>query len=237
MASGIYTAMTGAVAQSQALDVTANNIANGDTTGFRAQRVSFAEALAQKPTMIHTGIAGGAPDSTRGTFRDTGNPLDCAINGEGWFGVQTPQGVKYTRAGDFRLDDDGRLVTANGNAVRAQGGGELSIPPGAAEIHIEGDGSLVADGSPVGQLEVARFAPGALEQAGQNLFVAKAGMKPLTGGDAPEIVSGTLESSNFETVRGVIDLVKISRVYEALHRMVETYKQIDERSARDIGGK
>lgn len=167
MASGIYTAMTGAVAQSQALDVTANNIANGDTTGFRAQRVSFAEALAQKPSMIHTGIAGGAPDSTRGTFRDTGNPLDCAIEGEGWFGVQTPQGVKYTRAGDFKLDDEGRLVTSQGDRVRAQGGGELSVPPGAAEIHIEGDGSLVADGASVGQIEIARFAPGALERAGQ----------------------------------------------------------------------
>jgi flagellar basal-body rod protein FlgF len=237
MASGIYTAMSGAVAQSQALDATANNIANADTTGFRAQRVSFAEALAQKPTMIHTGIAGGAPDSTRGNFRETGNPLDVAINGEGWFGVQTPQGVQYTRAGDFRLDDEGRLVTAQGLTVRAQGGGELSVPPNASEIHIEGDGSLVADGASVGQLEVAHFAPGALSQAGKSLYIAKAGSRPLGGGESPEIVSGTLEDSNFETVRGVIDLVKISRVYEALHRMVETYKQIDERSARDIGGK
>jgi flagellar basal-body rod protein FlgF len=237
MASGIYTAMTGAVAQSQALDVTANNIANAETTGFRAEKVSFAEALAQKPSMIHAGIAGAAPDSTRGTFRDTANPLDCAINGEGWFGVQTPQGVKYTRAGDFKLDDSGRLVTSQGYPVRAQGGGELSIPPGAAEIHIEGDGSLVADGSSVGQIEIAQFAPAGLQRAGQNLFSAKAGVRPLSGGETPEIMSGTLESANFETVRGVIDLVKISRVYEALHRMVETYKQIDERSARDIGGK
>jgi flagellar basal-body rod protein FlgF len=237
MASGIYTAMTGAVAQSQALDVTANNIANAETTGFRAERVSFAEALDKRQDMIHAGIAGAAPDSTRGTMRDTGNPLDVAINGEGWFGVQTQQGVKYTRAGDFRLDDDGRLVTADGNPVRNQGGGELSVPPGTAEVHIEGDGALVADGNIVGQIEVAQFAPGALDRAGKNLFQPKAGMRPLSGGEEPEIMSGTLESANFEVVRGVIDLVKISRVYEALHRMVESYKQIDDRTARDIGGK
>jgi flagellar basal-body rod protein FlgF len=237
MASGIYTAMTGAVAQSQALDVTANNIANAETTGFRAERVSFSEALSQKKDMIHAGIAGAAPDSSRGTMRDTGNPLDVAINGEGWFGVQTQQGVKYTRAGDFRLDDDGRLVTADGNPVRAAGGGELSIPPGAAEIHIEGDGSLVADGNSVGQIEVVQFAPGGLDRAGKNLFTAKAGVRPQTAGETPEIMSGTLEGANFEVVRGVIDLVKISRVYEALHRMVESYKQIDDRTARDIGGK
>ncbi len=237
MASGIYTAMSGAVAQSQALDVTANNIANADTTGFRAERVSFAEALSQKPDMIHVGIAGAAPDSSRGPMRDTGNPLDCAINGDGFFGVQTPQGVRYTRAGDFRMDDEGRLVTADGHPVRAQGGGELSVPPGVAELHIEGDGSLVADGNPVGQIEVAQFAPGGLQRAGQNLFVAAAGARPLGGREQPEIMSGTLEGANFEVVRGVIDLVKISRVYEALHRMVESYKQIDERTARDIGGR
>jgi flagellar basal-body rod protein FlgF len=235
MASGIYTAMSGAVAQSQALDVTANNIANADTTGFRAERLSFAEALAQKPDMIPVGVAGAAPDQTRGVMRDTGNPLDCAIDGEGFFALQTPQGVRYTRAGDFRLDADGRLVSADGLPVRAQGGGELSVPPDAAEIHIERDGTLVADGNSVGQLEIAQFAPGALQRAGQNLFQATAA--PLAGGERPEIVSGTLEGGNFEVVRGVIDLVKISRVYEALHRMVESYKQIDERTARDIGGR
>jgi flagellar basal-body rod protein FlgF len=235
MASGIYTAMSGAVAQSQALDVTANNIANADTTGFRAERISFAEALSQKPDMIHTGIAGAAPDASMGPMHDTGNPLDCALAGDGFFAVDTPHGVRYTRAGDFRLDDGGRLVTAEGFAVRAQGGGDLSVPPGTGELHIEGDGSLVADGQPVGQIQVAQFAPGSLSREGKNLFVASRG--PQGGGEPPEVLSGTLEGGNFEVVRGVIDLVKISRTYEALHRMVETYKQIDERTAREIGGK
>ena len=235
MASGIYTAMSGAVAQSKALDVTANNIANSDTAGFRAERVSFAEALAQKPDMIHVGIAGSRADRTHGTIRDTGNPLDAAIDGEGYFGVNAPGGVRYTRAGDFRLNDEGTLVTAEGFPVRADGGGELSVPPDAAEVHIDGDGALVADGEIVGQIQLSKFAPASLQKEGNRLFVATGA--PLNDGEPVMVASGALEGSNFEAVRGVIDLVKISRVYEALHRMVETYKQIDERTARDIGGR
>jgi flagellar basal-body rod protein FlgF len=235
MASGIYTAMSGAVAQSKALDVTANNIANADTVGFRAERVSFSETLSKNPSMIHTGVAGAAPDASQGVMRQTGNPLDVAIGGEGYFGVQTPQGTRYTRAGDFRLDDEGRLVSSAGHPVRAQGGGELSVPGDAAEIHIDSDGALIADGEEVGRIEVQQFAPQALSRAGANLFVATGA--PKRTDEQPEIMSGTLEGANFEVVRGVIDLVKISRVYEALHRMVETYKAIDERTARDIGGR
>jgi flagellar basal-body rod protein FlgF len=235
MASGIYTAMTGAVAQSQALDVAANNIANAETTGFRAERMTFAETMAKRQDQIQVGISGSRADATHGEIRDTGNPLDAAIDGEGYFALNTPAGVRYTRAGDFRLDDSGNLVSADGFQVRADGGGSLSVPSDAQDVHIADDGSLVADGDIVGQIQISKFAPASLSKEGGRNFVASAA--PLASDEPPIVLGGALEGSNFQAVRGVIDLVKISRVYEALHRMVETYKQLDERTARDIGGK
>jgi flagellar basal-body rod protein FlgF len=236
MGSGIYTAVSGAVAQSQALDVVANNVANAGTAGFRAERASFQEALgkATGQDQHFVGVKGGGTDQTAGRLVDTGNPLDLAIDGDGYFGVNTPQGPRYTRAGNFRLDQEGRIVTADGLAVRQKGGGQVTVPPDAAEISVSPDGTVSADGQVVGMIEVVRFTSGTLVREGASLYAPRG---PLAvAGDPPQVVAGALEEGNFNVVRGMIDLVKVSRVYEALHRMIESYRQIDERTARDLGG-
>lgn len=232
MANGIYIALSGAVAQSNALDVTAGNVANAGTTGYRAERVSFGQALAgaRSKDAASVQVAGSASDPTPGAMVETGNPLDLAIVGDGLFAVETPRGVRYTRAGDFRVDEHQRLVNASGHPVRAADGGTIAVPLGAGDLTVDADGTLHADGGRVGQIAVARFHPADLRREGAGLFIARG--SPIEGGEPAQVRSGALESGNFNVVRGMVDLVRISRTYEALHRMIDSYREIDERGAR-----
>jgi flagellar basal-body rod protein FlgG len=248
MASGIYLALSGAVAQGQALDVLANNVANASTTGFHASRIRFDEALVRARAQ-HGRIRMAAPgqrfvqagattvDSTPGAIRQTGNPLDLAIDGQGWFSVDTPRGARYTRGGDFHLDGTGRIVTSEGYAVRGQGGSPLTVPPEATQILVQDDGEVTADGNSIGALEIARFPASALSREGATLFALARpdAAEPPPDAEAPHVVQGSIESGNFNVVRGMVDLVRVSRTYEALHRMIETYKETDDRAARSIG--
>ncbi|MBX3155918.1 MAG: flagellar basal-body rod protein FlgF [Deltaproteobacteria bacterium] len=236
MSSGIYIASAGAVAQSTALDATANNIANAATAGFHGDRITFREALTQarSPDLAVVGAGTARVDSQAGALTQSDNPLDVALDGDGYFGVQTPNGARYTRAGNFRLDDQRRLVSADGFPVRGEGGATISIPPEAKAIAIGADGQVSADGEEVGRLELSRFAPAQLKREGGTLLSARG--NALTTGEPPKVKSGMLESSNVNVVRGVVDLVKVSRTYESLMRVIQGYHDIESRAARDLGG-
>jgi flagellar basal-body rod protein FlgF len=234
MGSGIYISMAGAVAQDTALDVTANNIANASTTGFKKQRVSFGEALAntRSPDAAFASVARMASDESPGTLRQTDNPLDLALFGDGYFAVNTSAGVRYTRAGDFRLDSEGRLVNGDGHIARAEGGSELSIPEGTVQVSVDPDGLVSTDGEEVGKLELVRFAPEALQREGDHLYSA---VGEATPGEPVELVSGAVEQSNVNLVRGMVDLVKISRTYEVLMKMIQGYRDMENAAVRGIG--
>ncbi|MBL0218094.1 MAG: flagellar basal-body rod protein FlgF [Myxococcales bacterium] len=235
MSSGIYIATAGAVAQSNALDATSNNIANASTAGFHGDRITFREALtaAKSADMSVVGSGTSRVDSQAGALMQTNNPLDLALEGDGMFGVQTPNGARYTRSGNFKLDDTRRLVTADGNQVRGEGGAAIVIPPEAQAIAIGADGSVSADGTAVGKLELVNFQPRQLKREGASLFSASG--KPLVG-EPPKVRAGMLESSNVNVVRGVVDLVKVSRTYESLMRVIQGYHDVESRAARDLGG-
>ncbi len=235
MSSGIYIATAGAVAQSNALDATSNNIANASTAGFHGDRITFREALtaAKSADMSVVGAGTSRVDSQAGALMQTNNPLDLALEGDGMFGVQTPNGARYTRSGNFKLDDTRRLVTADGLQVRGEGGAAIVIPPEAQAIAIGADGSVSADGTAVGKLELLNFQPRQLKREGASLFSASG--KPLVG-EPPKVRSGMLESSNVNVVRGVVDLVKVSRTYESLMRVIQGYHDVESRAARDLGG-
>jgi len=234
MSSGIYIATAGAVAQSTALDATANNIANATTAGFRADRVTFREALAsaRSPDIELVGTGTTRIDSQAGALTASENPLDLALDGDGYFAVQTPNGPRYTRAGNFQLDDAHNLVTTEGFAVRGEGGAPINIPPEATQISVAVDGTVSADGAELGKLELVRFAPSQVKREGGTLFSASG--RPTTG-DPPKVRSGMLEASNVNIVRGVVDLVKVSRSYEALMRMIQGYHDVESRAARELG--
>jgi flagellar basal-body rod protein FlgF len=235
MSSGIYVATAGAVAQSNALDATANNIANASTSGYHADRVTFREALtaARSPdvAMVGTATARGV-DGTSGAMLQTENPLDLALEGDGMFAVQTPQGPRYTRAGNFQLDAQRKLVTQDGFAVLGPNKQPITLPETSA-IAVTPEGTITADGNEVGKLALVRFAPAQLKREGGSLFSATG--QPITAGQPPKVRSGMLESSNVNVVRGVVDLVKVSRSYESLMRVIQGYHDVESRAARDLG--
>jgi flagellar basal-body rod protein FlgF len=235
VSSGIYIATAGAVAQSEALDVTANNIANASTAGFHGDRITFKEALGKARSADSAGVGAGATrvDTQAGAMQQTNNPLDLAIDGDGLFGVATAQGPRYTRAGNFKLDDARDIVNGDGLKVRGEGGKPITVPPNAQSISVGSDGSVSADGQLVGKLELVKFAPNQLKREGASLFAATGA--PATG-EAPKLHSGMLEGSNVNVVRGVVDLVKVSRTYESLMRVIQNYHDVETRAARDLGG-
>ncbi|MGN6105094.1 MAG: flagellar basal-body rod protein FlgF [Kofleriaceae bacterium] len=235
MSSGIYIATAGAVAQSTALDATANNIANASTAGFQGDRVTFREAMtaARSADLSVVGAGTTRVDGQAGALTPTESPLDLALEGDGFFGVQTANGPRYTRAGNFRLDDARQLVTADGHPVRGEGGAPIAIPEGAQAIHIGADGQVLADDAVVGKLELTRFATRQLRREGGSLFSATGRPEP---GDPPRVRAGMLEASNVNIVRGVVDLVKVSRTYESLMRVIQGYHDVESRAARDLGG-
>jgi|HubBroStandDraft_6_1064221.scaffolds.fasta_scaffold77494_3 flagellar basal-body rod protein FlgF len=237
MGSGIYIAAAGAIAQSDAMDATANNIANAGTSGFHAERVSFKEVLtkAKSPDQLSVQAnTGKTLDSQNGALLQTNNPLDVAIEGDGLFSVQTAQGTRYTRAGNFQLDSQGALVTPDGYKVLGENGQPITMPPTATNIAVTSDGTINADNQPVGKLKLAQFGANQLKREGATLFSATGA--PQTSGTPPTVRSGVLESSNVNIVHGVVDLVKVQRSYESLMRVIQNYHDIDDQTAKTLGG-
>ena len=238
MGNGIYIALSGAVAQSEAMDVVANNIANVNTTGFHAERLAFGEALAQakgRADSHFTNVTKAIQSQQPGERVQTDNPLDLALDGDGYFAVDTKKGTRYTRAGNFSLATDGTLSDVAGNPVRAAGGRHLVIPAGSKTVQVASDGTLSADGAQLGVLELTRFDPKNLTLEGNTLYAPIPGAKPL-GGTLPQVMANSLERSNVNSVRGVVDLIKIQRTYDALLTSIDSYREIDQRAAKDIGG-
>lgn len=210
-AGGLYTALSGAIAQSQALDAVANNVANASTQGFRAERVRFEEVLheAAGPQGRQVIAARGDQDPRAGNITQTNQPLDVALEGEGALQVVDGRGeVRDVRGGSFGRDAEGLLVDGEGRALLGDDGQPLVVSPEARTLAIGEDGTVRADDEPVGRLAIR---------------------------GTPRVLGGALEGSNVNVVRSMVDLVKISRTYEALTRMIEGYKAIDERTARELG--
>jgi flagellar basal-body rod protein FlgF len=235
VSSGIYIAAGGAIAQSNALDATANNIANATTAGFQGDRVTFREAMtaARSPDIAAVGAGTSRVDSQSGALAQTDNPLDMALEGDGFFAVQTENGARYTRAGNFRLDDEHQLVTMDGHTVRGEGGAPIVFSEDTSQITVGTDGEVFADGESVGKLELVRFSADQLKREGSTLFSARGAPD---AGDPPKVRAGMLESSNVNVVRGVVDLVKVSRTYESLMRVIQSYHDVESRAARELGG-
>lgn len=232
MSTALYNAMSSAVAQSRLLDVTAQNVANASTPGFRAQRMTFEQALEGATPQVVAGPT--VPDSSRGELKVTGNPLDLALPGEGYFVVSTPRGDRLTRAGRFAVDAEGYVVDAQGNALQGDGGRPLQVAPHAKSVSVGDDGTVKADDEIVGRVRVAHVAQENLRAEGSVFTTTPDAV--ITDIDAPKIEAGALEGSNFDVVRGMVDLVRASRTYEAAVRTMQTVSEQQKRAARGFGG-
>jgi len=230
MDSGYYAAMTGLMARTQALDTAAANLANAQTPGFRAEREFFRSVLLGPDgtdsqlgeTVNNYGLLGGDRlNMAQGALTETGNPLDLAIEGQGFFMVQTPNGPRYTRDGSFHRAQNGQLVTQAGEPVLSVARQPILIPPG--EVTVGADGAVSVAGGVVAQVGVFVFPAGTeLTPEGANRYVAPRGATATAAKDA-SVHQGAIEAANQDVVQGTLDLIVMQRQAEMMQRALTVF--------------
>jgi flagellar basal-body rod protein FlgF/flagellar basal-body rod protein FlgG len=242
MDSGYYAAMTGLVARTQALDTAAANLANAQTPGYRAEREFFRSALLGPDaldsqlgrTVNNFGLLGGDRlNMAQGALTATGNPLDLAVEGEGFFEVQTANGLRYTRDGSFHRSSTGQLVTAAGEPVLSSGGLAIQLPPG--EVAVGADGAVSVAGGVVSTVGVFTFPAGSqLTPEGANRYAAPQGVQAQLTKNAA-IHQGALEAANEDVIQGSLDLIVMQRQAEMMQRALTIFHtEFNKTAAEDL---
>jgi flagellar basal-body rod protein FlgF len=226
---GLYAAASGMVAQKTALDAIANNLANVATTGFKRDSVVFSTFGGVLAEVQGSQVAGILADTSEGPLQNTGRPLDLAIDGEGYFCIQTPDGVRYTRNGAFEVGTNGDLVTKAGQLVLGQKG---AIDLGnASQVEVTGDGRVLGDGAEVGRLRLAELPPESLTRVGDSQFDSAEAPQEVE----PEIRSGALEKSNVSVVSEMVAMIAATRHYEACAKALSVQDEILGQAANRLG--
>jgi len=237
---GISTsAASGMRARMESLEMLANNLANVETGGFKADREFFSIYTSGDATSDPlTGDIPNMPlieshwtDLSQGNLIGTFSPLDFAIDGDGLFAVQTESGVRYTRNGSFRMGATGILTSADGSTVRGQGGGSIQLQPGLA-VELLPDGTVQQGGQPVGQLEVSSFDRGSMDKIGANYFVPAEGVKARQGTGA--VVQGKIEQSNVGAAESSVRLVAIMRQFEMLQKAMNIGNELNRKAIEEV---
>lgn len=264
---GLYTALSGAMAQSTKLDTIANNLANANTPAFKRDQQVFQEYLTanEKPpngTQIPRDVAaiesfynmqggdksfvdvkGTYTDFSQGGLKATGNAFDVAIDGKGFFEVVTPQGVKYTRAGNFTLDGNGQLVTKEGHPVLMSGEGlepaeRVARLQGGGTISIADTGDIYQGEEFVGRLSLVEVAnPDSLQKTGSSLYGPRPNSEPLqiTNVGTPSVKQGFLETSNVNIVKEMTEMITTNRVFESTQKAISAYDQMADKMVNVVG--
>lgn len=259
MIRGLYTAWTGMINEQKRLDVISNNMANADTTGYKKQGVTSQSFDDELTLRIHDnneynhtrarignmnlGVKIGETyhDFSQGSLRETGNTYDLALSGEGFFVIQVTnkQGetsTKYTRDGSFTVSADGYLVTKDGDYVLDTNGKQIQIPGAqtAANVTFDVKGNVMVDGQQVATLQIASFEnPQALLLYGENMYEATdaAGLQEGTA----TVNQGYLEMSNTNVIEEMVDMITITRAYEAGQKMIQTVDGTLDKAVNEIG--
>ncbi len=245
-----YTALSGQLGAMKAMEVTANNLANMTTPGFRAERVQFETVVSKEYSKLSAGMTNtdvrmpsySSPASflnIRGTFTDlsqggietSGNPLDVAIQGPGLFVVNTPDGERYTRAGNFTLDATGRLVTQQGHAVQGSSG---DILINGSEVSVTASGEVIVDQTQVAQLRLVDAKPGTLLRESGMLFKIAEG-QAVADVEKIQVQGGALEGSNVNAVRELTDMIMASRLFESFQKSQESGSRMSELRNSRVG--
>lgn len=242
MDSGLYGACAGLMARMQALDTIASDVANSSSAGFRGEENVFGTVLAEagrhgrmsalnKATNSFSQIGDTQIDTTQGAITRTGNDLDLAIEGPGYFKVKSATGTAYTRNGHFRADANGRLVTEAGEPVLGVGG---EIGPIKGKVSISADGTISCDGAIAGKLSLVTFAPGTrLINHGGSEYGAPAGSEVPTS--QASLQEGALESSNVSPMESVVELISAQRAAESMrHALTLIDGEMDRTTVQDL---
>ena len=229
MENPTYIALSKLEAQQRTMDVVAGNIANVNTVGYKAERVLFSDFLVKQKdaytapggrTLSFTQDRATYRDHSTGTLTQTGNPLDLALGSNGFFSVQTANGVRLTRSGRFGLRADGTVADSSGNALLDTGGSPIQLPAGDSHIQVAADGTLSAETgriAQVGVVEVGDF--NQLFPEGGKLFRSNVTPQPAV---KPHVVQGSLEESNVQPITELTQMMQTEREFQFISQFVSS---------------
>ena len=234
MYKGIYIALSGAMLKSRNMDIFAQNIANANTTGYKKERISFRDYIIPVDNIpgyrpdgrVMTELSGIVTDFSEGSLIMTDNPLDLAINGEGFFALE---GDRYTRNGNFRINSDGYLVNQDGVKVLGDGG---PVAVQGNNIDINPSGEIIVDDISVGRLKIVGFPDkGVLSKLSGGMFTAK------EAGEAVDsnISQGFLEGSNLNVIREMVQMLKSLREFESYQKMIQAFDEAASKTINEMG--
>lgn len=224
MDNGIYVALSKQLGQFRTMNIIADNMANVNTLGHKKQDMLFRNFLVPEGNgkrVAFTQDYLSYRNTNEGKLSVTGNNLDFAISGGGYFQVQSPLGERYTRAGNFQVDGEGYMVTTQGYRVLDAGGQPIQFQEEDVAVEVRGGGEIVVDGEERGQLGIVRFEDEqSLRRVGDNLYMAEGqGALPV---DQPVVLQGMLESSNVEPILEITNMITTSRSVSSTGRFIET---------------
>lgn len=241
MSSGYYAACTGLMTRTQALDTIANNVANVSTVGFRASHNVFSSVLAttgdsslsvlNQDANDYGVLSGTQLDNSQGALTRTGSDLDLAVEGPGFYSVQTASGIAYTRGGSFRVSPQGQLITAAGDPVLGENGAITIV---GEPVSISTDGTISVNGAISGRMKLVEFAPTVqLQSEGGTYYTAPAGT--ATAATKSQVRQGMLENSNVNPVTSAIELITAQREVETMRRVLTMFNtELDKTAAQDL---
>ncbi|MFH0995946.1 MAG: flagellar basal-body rod protein FlgF [Pseudomonadota bacterium] len=237
--SGIISKMK---AQEMRLEVMSNNMANSNTVGFKEDRVF---RLPESNSTVWDSLSGVSPKDIssvpvytftnfeQGHLKETGNALDVALGGEGFFAVQTSQGLQYTRKGNFALSSDGTLVTQEGHPVMGNGGGKIQIA--GEKVVVSSSGAILVDGVEVDALKIVDFADKKrLLKMGDSLYSQKDPNASVTPADNTLVQQGFIEASNVDTIKMMTDMIDVMRGYETYQKTLQYLNETNSKT-NEIG--
>lgn len=232
MENTLFIALSRQLTVRRQLETVANNLANANTAGFKAERLMFVEYLSKSPdgkTQMHfVQDLASARDNRPGDYQKTGNPLDLAIEGRGWFTVEGQNGEpRYTRDGHFRMNQEGQLITRDGFPVLGDGGTPIVFQPTDQDISVRADGTIRAGTIIRGKLKIVEF---------ENLYKMKKveGNLYLPGGEPQEpkdssVVQGMIEGSNVKPILEITEMMRALRSYQGAAKLIDTEHERERR--------
>ena len=235
MLEGMLQATQGCLKEEMRMDVCANNLANANVIGFKTNKISFQDLLtaAEGDTEPEEGtLVQLRADLSQGDSRFTGQALDFAIHGKGFFKVETEEGLRYTRKGNFTLDPDGFIITQNENRVLGQSG---PIVLTSDDIEVTDEGMIILDGAPVGQLAVVDFDNyDGLNKDGNGLFRNNSEHPEIPVDPETRVQQGFVELSNVNIVEEMVQMIQSLRGFESYQKAIQVLDGIDNEVINDV---
>jgi len=237
---GLYVALSSQIALERRLNTIADNVANASTVGFRATGVKFEDVVSGLGQKSVAFVSSGDTylSTASGALRQTGNPLDFAIKGDAWFGIDTPAGIVMTRDGRFTMQEDGQLVTVEGYSVLDAGGAPIQLDPRNGTPEAGADGMLRQAGQPVGAIGLFTFDPGVnFTRFANSGIIPNGAPQPVVDRIEVSVVQGYVEESNVNPILEMTRLISVQRAFENTAALMRSSEQTFSEAVKTLGSK